>query len=68
MPGYGFEDDLFALSILKRSYRILRFTDMYYFHQLDSTMCHGGSLRMEERRIEERRALARTIIAEGRVI
>jgi len=68
MPGYGFEDDLFALSILKRKYIILRFTDIYYFHKLDPSMTHDGSLSMKERRIEERRALAQAIINEGRVI
>lgn len=67
LPGYGYEDDIFALSILNRGYRILRFTDIYYYHHLDPQMCHNGSLSMEERRLGERKALALKIIQEKRV-
>lgn len=67
LPGYGYEDDLFALSILKRGYRILRFTDIWYFHNLSTDMSHDGHLSIGERRISERKALAQKIISEKRV-
>jgi len=67
MPGYGFEDDILGLSIINRGYRILRFTDICYYHRFDSSMGHDGHLSLRERRVEKRRHLAEKIIAEHRV-